>query len=82
MRHMTSPSLDTLLMGVGFVDVKHLDHRMPALREFWNAADEAGRLDEFAETFVGICELMGAAAVRGAWRKAGDFVIARKPKER
>ena len=81
LRHLTSASLDTLLLGVGFTDVRHLDHRMPAVREFWNAADEAGRLDEFADGFVGICELMGAAAVRGAGEGAGDFVIARKPKD-
>ena len=79
LRHLTSASLDTLLMGVGFTDVKHLDHRMPAAREFWNAAEEAGRLDEFAGSFGSICELMGAAAVRGAGKGPGDFVVARKP---
>jgi SAM-dependent methyltransferase len=77
--HLTSATLDAVLRDVGFVDVRHLDHRLPALRAVFDAAESAGRLDDLSSAFPLVCELLGAASVDRAAPGPGDFAIARKP---
>jgi len=77
--HLTSESLDAILREIGFVDVRHFDHRLLGLRAVFDAADSAGKLDDLSIVFPMICELFGAAAVDRAAPGAGDFAIARKP---
>lgn len=80
--HPTSESLDAVLGDIGFVDVRHFDHRLPELRAVFDAAESAGRLDDLSVVFPVLCELFGAAAVDRAGQGPGDFAIARKPAER
>jgi SAM-dependent methyltransferase len=77
--HLTSASLDAVLRDVGFVDVRHLDHRLPELRAVFDASESAGRLDDLSCVFPFVCELLGAAAIDRAVPGPGDFAIARKP---
>ena len=79
LHHLTSESLDAVLGDIGFVDVRHLDHRLPELRAVLDAASAAGRLDDLSAVFPVLCELFGTAAVDRAAPGPGDFVIARKP---
>jgi SAM-dependent methyltransferase len=78
--HLTSESLDAILRDVGFVDVRHLDHRLPELRAVFDASESAGRLDDLSCAFPLVCELLGGAAVDRAVPGPGDFAIARKPR--
>ncbi len=77
--HLTSSTLDGILEDTGFIDVRHTTYRLPDLRDFFDAAKESGKLDNFADSFVGVCDDFGMAAVRSARQGPGDFVIARKP---
>jgi SAM-dependent methyltransferase len=77
--HLTSESLDAILADIGFVDVRHFDHRVPELRAVFDAANSAGKLEDLSIVFPMICELFGAAAVDRAGGGPGDFAIARKP---
>lgn len=77
--HLTSEGLDGVLEELGFVDVRHLDHRLPGLLSLVDTACEAGRLDRLATLFPLLAELWGLAAVRRAGPGTGDFAIARKP---
>ena len=79
LRHLTSATLDETLGRIGFADVRHLDHRLPNLRRFFDAAADDGRLDELATSFEEICWEFGAEAVRAAGEGPGDFAVATKP---
>jgi len=72
-------TLDELLGSTGFGEIKHLDHRIPLVHEAFDAAESDGRLDEYASTFVQVCEEIGARVVDDATPGQGSFVIARKP---
>lgn len=76
---LTSEHLDDILADIGFVDVRHFDHRIPELRAVFDAADSAGKLDDLSIVFPMICELFGAAAVDRAGPGPGDFAVAGKP---
>ena len=77
--HLTSESLHTLLWRIGFTHVRDLDYRMPGLRAIFDAAEEAGRLEDLAPVFEPFCEAFGAAAVYRAQTGEGGFTIATKP---
>jgi SAM-dependent methyltransferase len=81
LRHLTSGTLDQAMIDIGFVDIRHLDHRLPGLRRFFDAAAHGGRLDELASSFEEISWEFGAEAVRSAGEGPGDFVVARRPKD-
>jgi SAM-dependent methyltransferase len=77
--HQTSSSVDELLGRVGFVDMRHLDHRLPELLDFYDTAKAAGKLDAGGPVFEIVAEVFGISAVERAGSGPGDFVIARKP---
>ena len=77
--HMTSSSVDALLKEAGFTDVRHLDHRMPELLAFFDAAQSAGKLGPDGPVLDVVAEVFGISAVERAGEGPGDFVIARKP---
>ena len=79
LNHVTSRTLDELLRSVGFSEIRHLNHRIPLVHEAFDAAESEGRLDEYASTFVQVCEEIGVRAVDDATPGQGSFVIARKP---
>jgi ubiquinone/menaquinone biosynthesis C-methylase UbiE len=77
--HLTSSAVDALLTAIGFVDVRHTDHRMPELLAFFDAASAAGKLGSSGPVFDAVAEVFGISAVERAGEGPGDFVIARKP---
>jgi len=77
--HMTSVSMNGLLRAVGFVDVRHTDHRIPELLAFFDAASCAGKIGADGPVFDAVAEVFGISAVERAGDGPGDFVLARKP---
>jgi hypothetical protein len=77
--HLTSSSVDALLDAVGFVGVRHLDHRIPELLAFFDAAQSAGKLGPDGPVLDAVAEVFGISAVERAGEGPGDFVIAKKP---
>jgi SAM-dependent methyltransferase len=77
--HFTSASADALLSRVGFDDVRHLDHRLPELLDFFDVAMEAGKLKDGGPVFEAVAEVFGISAVERAKPGTGDFIIARRP---
>ena len=79
LNHLTSGSVDDMLARVGFVDMKHLDHRLPELLAFYDAAVTAGKLGEKGPVLDIVAEVFGISAVERAGSEPGDFVLAKKP---
>ena len=79
LNHLTSGTVDELLTRVGFVEMRHLDHRMPELLTFFDAAHSAGKLGPNGPVLDVVAEVFGISAVERAGEGPGDFVIARKP---
>ena len=79
LNHLTSRTVDELLARVGFTDVRHLDHGMPELLAFFDAAQSAGKLGPDGPVLDAVAEVFGISAVERAGERSGDFVIARKP---
>ena len=79
LNHLTSSTVDELLERVGFVEMRHLDHRLPELLAFYDAAQKAGRLGEKGPVLDIVAEVFGISAVERAGEGPGDFVLARKP---
>jgi len=77
--HMTSSSVDGLLDAIGFVEVKHLDHRIPELLAFFDAAQSAGKLGPEGPVLDAVAEVFGISAIERAGEGPGDFAIAKKP---
>jgi SAM-dependent methyltransferase len=77
--HLTSSSVDTLLEAIGFVRIRHADHRMPELLAFFDAASKAGKLGPNGPVLDAVAEVFGISAVERAGSGPGDFVIASKP---
>ena len=77
--HMTSSSVDALLKEIGFVDIRHLDHSIPELLAFFDAARDAGTLGPKGPVLDVVAEVFGISAVERAGEGPGDFVIAKKP---
>jgi SAM-dependent methyltransferase len=77
--HLTSGTVDALLERVGFVEMRHLDHRLPELLAFYDAAQTAGRLGEDGPVLDIVAEVFGISAVERAGKGPGDFVLAKKP---
>ena len=77
--HLTSAAVDELLQRVGFVGARHLDHRLPELLAFYDAARKAGRLGDDGPVLDVVAEVFGISAVERAGEGPGDFVIAKKP---
>lgn len=78
LHHLTSSSVDELLERVGFSDVRHLDHRLPELLDFYDTAKAAGKLEAGGPVFEIVAEVFGISAVERAGPGPGDFVVARK----
>lgn len=81
LKHMTSSSIDQALESTGFVEIKHLDSRIPECRAFFDAIHDTTPPETLAEQMVPLSELFGEIAVRNAGPGVGDFVIATKPSE-
>jgi SAM-dependent methyltransferase len=79
LNHLTSSTVDELLARVGFAEVRHLDHRMPELLAFFDAARDAGKLGLDGPVLDVVAEVFGISAVERAGAGPGDFVIAKKP---
>jgi SAM-dependent methyltransferase len=79
LNHLTSGTVDELLARVGFADVRHIDHRMPELLAFFDAARDAGKLGPTGPVLDVVAEVFGISAVERAEAGPGDFVIAKKP---
>ncbi len=79
LKHLTSRTVDELLARVGFVDMRHLNHRLPELLAFYDAARKAGKLGENGPVLDLVAEVFGISAVERAGEGPGDFVIAKKP---
>lgn len=79
LNHLTSGTVDQLLTRVGFVEMRHLDHRMPELLAFFDAARDAGKLGLNGPVLDVVAEVFGISAVERAGEGRGDFVIAKKP---
>ena len=79
LQHLTSRAIDDLLTRTGFVDIRHLDARIPDCLALFDSARESGRLEILTQQMVPIGELFGEMAVRRAAAGPGNFVIARKP---
>jgi len=77
--HFTSESIDRLLTGIGFEDIRHMDHRLPELLNFFDVAKSAGKLDDGGPVFEIVAEVFGVSAVERAGKGPGDFIIATKP---
>lgn len=77
--HFTSATADALLASVGFKDIRHLDHRLPELLDFFDVAKGAGKLKDGGPVFEAVAEVFGISAVERASSGTGDFVLARKP---
>ena len=79
LNHLTSGTVNELLTRVGFVEMRHLDHRMPELLAFFDAARDAGKLGLDGPVLDVVAEVFGISAAERAGEGPGDFVIARKP---
>ncbi|MFH1689556.1 MAG: class I SAM-dependent methyltransferase [Candidatus Eisenbacteria bacterium] len=79
LNHLTSGTVNELLARVGFVEMRHLDHRLPELLAFYDAALKAGKLGENGPVLDIVAEVFGISAVERAGERLGDFVLAKKP---
>jgi SAM-dependent methyltransferase len=79
LNHLTSSTVDELLARVGFVDMRHLDHRLPELLAFYDAAFKAGKLGADGPVLDIVAEVFGISAVERAGSEPGDFVLATRP---
>ena len=79
LNHLTSSTVDDLLADVGFVEMRHLDHRLPELLSFYDAAVKAGKLGANGPVLDIVAEVFGISAVERAGNEPGDFVLATKP---
>ena len=79
LNHLTTESLHALLQDVGFVNIRDLDYRLPAVRSLFDELEAREKLDELASGFEALCCALGALAVRCARQGDGGFTIATKP---
>ena len=79
LNHLTSGTVNELLARVGFVEMRHLDHRLPELLAFYDAALKAGKLGENGPVLDVVAEVFGISAVERAGERLEDFVLAKKP---
>jgi SAM-dependent methyltransferase len=79
LNHLTSGTVDEMLARVGFVCMRHLDHRLPELLAFYDAAVKAGKMGENGPVLDVVAEVFGISAVERAGEEPGDFVLATKP---